>query len=121
MHFFDQAHLIQHGSRTQTITINVTAGMGAREHEDGRDVGHGRRQAAPGQEMDRATGRAGQQRGRRSTGVTIAGERFTLNQEAASATLKPTDYHAGRRADDVDIDVITDAGCPGLRAAASAG
>jgi len=48
----------------------------------------------------------------RSTTVTIAGQPFALHQEGScSYKIKPNNYHAGRRADDIDIDVTTDPGC----------
>jgi len=97
----------------ETITINVTAGTGCTwsTKTDATWVTVDAGSTGSGNGIVRLVVQANSA-AERSTVVTIAGERFTLHQEAAcSYRLKPAEYHAGRRADDVDIDVITDAGC----------
>jgi hypothetical protein len=48
----------------------------------------------------------------RSTTVTIAGNSFTLRQEAGcTASIKPTWYDAGRGPDNIQIAVTADPGC----------
>jgi hypothetical protein len=98
----------------ETITINVTAGTGCTwsTKTDATWVTVDAGSTGSGNGIVRLVVQANNG-AERSTVVTIAGQPFTLHQEAAcSYRLKPNDYHAGRRADDVDIDVITDAGCP---------
>jgi hypothetical protein len=49
----------------------------------------------------------------RIANFVIAGQRFTLEQEAGvcQPAIKPMDYHAGRGPDDIRITVTADAGC----------
>jgi len=50
----------------------------------------------------------------RTANFTIAGQPFTLDQEAGAVcqpTIKPRDYHSGRGPDDISITVTADAGC----------
>ena len=96
----------------ETITINVTAGTGCAwsTKTDATWVTVDAGSTGSGNGIVRLVVQANNG-AERSTVVTIAGERFMLQQAGCSYRLKPDDYHAGRRADDVDIDVITDAGC----------
>jgi hypothetical protein len=48
----------------------------------------------------------------RTATLTIAGQAFALSQASGcTATIKPTNYDAGRGPDDIRITVTTDAGC----------
>lgn len=49
----------------------------------------------------------------RTATLTIAGQAFTLTQQAGcTASIKPTCYDAGRGPDDIRISVTAEAGCP---------
>ncbi len=101
------------GRGPDTITINVTAGAGCawttRTDANWVTVDTGSSGSGNGTVRLRVQANSGSER---STTVTIAGQPFELHQEGScSYKIKPTNYHAGRGPDDIDIEVTTDAGC----------
>lgn len=101
------------GRGPDTITINVTAGVGCawttRTDANWVTVDTGSTGSGNGTVRLLVQANSGSDR---STTVTIAGQPFELHQEGScSYKIKPNNYHAGRGPDDVDIDVTTDAGC----------
>jgi all-beta uncharacterized protein len=101
------------GRGPDTITINVTAGAGCawttRTDANWVTVDTGSTGSGNGTVRLLVQANSGSER---STTVTIAGQPFELHQEGScSYKIKPTNYHAGRGPDDIDIEVTTDAGC----------
>jgi hypothetical protein len=101
------------GRGPDSVSINVTAGAGciwtARSDVAWVSVDSGKSGSGNGTVVLRVQGNSGAPR---STVLTIAGQPFTLRQEGScTATLKPTNYHAGRGPDDITIRVTVADGC----------
>ena len=101
------------GRGPDTVTINVTAGAGCQwsTRNDATWVTVDAGSTGSGNGIVRLLVQANSG-SERSTTLTIAGQPFALHQEGScSYKIKPTNYHAGRGPDDIDIEVTTDPGC----------
>jgi all-beta uncharacterized protein len=98
------------GSDTVTIDVNTRAGCAWTTRTDAAwvTVDAGSTGSGDGTVRLLVQANSGPER---STTVTIAGQPFVLHQDGCSYKIKPTDYHARRGPDDIDIDVTTAPGC----------